>query len=111
MTENQNAMAEFERARGQLAGISAQKRNMQAQISMLDATNEELGKTKEKKVYKAVGNILVPAETKTVIKDVKKQKETIDLRIKTVQKQEDALMEKLNKLKTEIEGKDKNEKA
>ncbi len=111
MTENQNAIAEFERSRSQLAGISAQKRNLQAQLSMLDTTSEELSKTKEKTVYKAVGNILVPAGTNAVVKDVKKQKETVDLRMKTVQKQEDALMEKLNKLKTEIEGKDKKEKA
>lgn len=114
--DKQQEIAEFERSRAQLMGLSGQKRNMQMQAGMLEATIDELGKTKEKAVYKIVGNIMVPSDAKSVLKDAKSQKETVDLRLKTFQKQEDALIEKLNKLKSQIEGKpaeksDKAEKA
>lgn len=103
--DKEKTMIEFEKGRSQLAGVSVQKRNLQAQAGMIDAAITELEKTKEKTVYKAVGNILVPAEAKVVLDEMKKQKETVDLRVKTVQKQEDALMDKLNKLKLDLEGK------
>ena len=103
--DKQQEIAEFERSRAQLMGLSGQKRNMQMQANILEATIDELGKTKEKTVYKIVGNIMVPADSKSVLKDAKGQKETVDLRLKTLQKQEDALIEKLNKLKSQIEGK------
>jgi prefoldin beta subunit len=105
MSEKEKAIAEFEKARSQLAVVSSQKRNLEGQVAVIDAAAEELAKTKEKSAYKAIGNILVPAETKSLLKDVKKQRESVDLRIKTVQKQEDTLMEKLNMLRGEIEGK------
>ena len=75
----------------------------------------ELKDTKEKKVYKAVGNILIQTDTKKMEKELSDQKETVDLRIKTVKKQEEAMLEKLNKLKSEIEaaqkGANKDEKS
>ena len=64
---------------------------------------EELGKTKEKRVYKAVGNILIQEDTLKVKKDLEEKKTSVDLRLKTLQKQEDSLINKLNKLKSELE--------
>src|SRR3989338_6250468 len=69
---------DFERSRNQLMNVSAQKQQLQMQGSALGNAIEELEKTKEKK-------------------------ESIDLRVKTMQKQEDSLVNKLNKLKSEIE--------
>ena len=44
-------------------------------------------------------SLLAPDEAS----DLKEKKESIDLRVKTMQKQEDSLVNKLNKLKSEIE--------
>jgi len=106
---NQAKFAEFERSRAQLMNISAQKQQMQIQSVTLGQALEELGKTKEKKVYKAVGNILIQTETGKVKKELKEKKDTVDLRLKTLQKQEDSLINKLNKLKSEIESSQKPE--
>jgi prefoldin beta subunit len=84
-------------------GVSSQKQNLQIQSQTLKTTLEELEKTKEKRVYKAVGNILILSDTSAVKKDVKEKQESAELRLKTLQKQEESLVNKLNGLKSEIE--------
>jgi len=96
-------IAEFERGRSQLFGISSQKQQLQIQSMTIKQALDELAKTKEKKVFKAVGNILIQSETAKVKKELQEKKESLDLRLKTMQKQEDSLMNKLNKLKSELE--------
>ncbi|MFH1224638.1 MAG: prefoldin subunit [Candidatus Diapherotrites archaeon] len=102
--EMQQTVAEFERGRAQLMNVSAQKQQLQLQSAAINASLEELGKTKEKKVYKAAGSILVLKDIADAKKELADQKESTELRLKTVQKQEDALLDKLNKLRSKIEG-------
>ncbi|MDO8647219.1 MAG: prefoldin subunit beta [Candidatus Diapherotrites archaeon] len=101
--ELQQNLMEFEKNRNQLMNIGAQKQQLQMQSAAADAALAELNKTSEKKAYKAVGNILVLCDVEDLKKELSEQKESTDLRIKTVQKQEDNLIEKLNKLRSKIE--------
>lgn len=100
---NESKVAEFERSRAQLFNVSAQKQQLQLQSMTMRQALDELGKTKEKKVFKAVGNILIQADTEKVKKELEEKKESVDLRLKTLQKQEDSLVNRLNKLKSELE--------
>ena len=100
---DQSKIEEFERNRAQLYGISQQKQQMQVQSMTLKQALEELEKTKEKRVYKAVGNILIQEDTVKVKKDLEEKKISVDLRLKTLQKQEESLINKLNKIKSELE--------
>lgn len=101
--EMQKTLVEFERNRGQLMNVTQQKQQLQMTVATMAKAVEELGKTTEKKVYQAVGNIMILKDTKDVKKELTEQKESMDLRVKTLQKQEDALIDKLNSLKAEIE--------
>ncbi len=103
----QQKIVEFEQNRNQLMNVSAQKQQLQVQSQTFKATLEELEKTKEKQVYKAVGNILILSDTVKVKKDTKERLESVDLRLKTMQKQEESLVNKLNGLKSEIEASQK----
>lgn len=105
----QQDMIEFERSRQQLFNVSSQKQQMQFQSTTMEKAIEVLDKTKEKKAYKAVGNILILSDVSDIEKELKEQKETIDLRVKSMQKQEDSIVQKLNKLKAKIEGGAKGE--
>lgn len=107
---NQEKMMEFEKNRAQLLSISSQRQQLQVQSMTLKQALDELEKTKEKKVLKAVGNILIQSDTGTVKKEVKEKKESAELRLKTLQKQEESLVNKLNKIKSEIESAQKEEK-
>ncbi len=99
-----NDVEEFEKTRQQLMGVSSQKQQLQFQATAMGKSLEALEKTKEKKVYKAVGNILILSDTADVQNELKDQKEVADLRLKSLQKQEDSIVQKLNKLKAKIEG-------
>jgi prefoldin beta subunit len=104
MAENiQKLVMDFEQNRNSLLNVSSQKQQMQIQSKIMEEALEELGKTTEKKVYKIVGNILILSETAAVKKELSENKEATDLRVKTLQKQEDSFVDKLNKLKSEIE--------
>ncbi len=102
-TDLNKSIQEFERGRMQLSSIEAQSQSLAVQAQVLSEALTELKETKEKKVYKAVGNILILTDSKKVEKELSEQKETVDLRAKTVKKQEEAMLDKLNKLKSEIE--------
>lgn len=103
MADISASIAEFEKTRTQLMSISSQKNQLQAQSESLAKSVEELKATKEEKVYKAAGNIMILTDAKKALKDVEDQKESVDLRFKTIEKQETNLIDKLNKLKMEIE--------
>ena len=101
---DQAKIAQFERSRIQLMNVSAQKQQMQIQSLTLKQAVDELAKTKEKKVFKAVGNILIQDDAVKVKKELQEKKDSLELRLKTVEKQEESLINKLNKLKSELEG-------
>lgn len=94
---------EFEKQRQTLMSVSMQRQQLQAIINGLDISLKELENTKESKVFKAAGAILVSRDTKEVKKELAEQKENNELRMKTLDKQEKNLVEKLNTLKTQIE--------
>jgi prefoldin beta subunit len=90
MSENVNMY------RQQLLFLTQQKQQIQYQINILDNTIKELEKTKEKKVYKGIGNVFIMSDKDEVLKETKDLKDTLDLRMKTVQKQEDTILKKIN---------------
>jgi len=108
--EDQQDRIDFERQRNQLMQLSSQKQQLQFQTKMLKDALDELGKTKEEKVLKAVGNIMLQTPTSEVKKDLEKEVEAMELRLKTVQKQEDITVDKMNKLKKKLEGTEKETK-
>jgi prefoldin beta subunit len=109
MTEEiQQLITEFERGRNQLMMTGSQKQQLTIQKQTIELALEELNKSKEKNVLKAVGNILITKDRTETITELEKQKETAELKLKTVEKQEKILTDKLNKLKKQIE--EKNEK-
>ena len=109
-TDVNKLIQDFERSRVQLSAIEQQNQQLSMQAGMLEEALKELKDTKEEKVYKAAGSILILSEVKKVQKELEEQKETVDLRSKTVKKQEESLIDKLNKLKSEIETAQKGSK-
>jgi prefoldin beta subunit len=77
---------------------------------MINASLEEMNKTKEKTVYKVVGNVLFPKDSKEMEKELKEKKESTELRLKTVEKQEENIVKKLNSMRAKLEAEMKGEK-
>ncbi len=78
----------------------AQKQAFQAQLLEIKSALEELNKTE--KAYKIVGNVMVDANKSDLINELNQKKEIIDLRIKTLEKQEVKMRDKTSELQSEV---------
>ncbi len=104
MSEDTNALQKY---RQQLMFLSNQKQQLQVQNNVLENTLKELEKTEENKIYKGVGNVFFLSDKTKVVEETKETKETIGLKLKNIQKQEDNIVSKINSLSN----KDKDEES
>ena len=86
----------------QMQGIIAQKEAMNLQLLEMTRALEELGKSKETEVYKLSGPVLIKAKKAEVEKDLKEKKETLDLRVKSLEKSEARIKEKVEELRKKL---------
>lgn len=72
----------------QLQNILMQKQTLIIQSKEIEKALEEINKEDTQDVYRSVGPILVKADKDRVRKDLEEQKEDMELKIKTLEKQE-----------------------
>ena len=85
-----------------------QKQQFQAQLVEIESALKELEGSKE--TFKIVGNIMVNANKEELSKDLKSKKEMLELRIRTLEKQEKQMKEKATAMQSEVMEKLKPEK-
>ena len=85
-----------------------QKQQLQAQLIEMDSALKELKNTEN--AYKIVGNIMIKSKKEDLEKDLTSKKEAIELRIKTLEKQETQMKNKSKTLQEEVMKKLKPEK-
>ena len=81
--------------------FTAQKQQFQMQMIEVENALTEIEKTKNS-VYRLVGEILIEKPAEEVKKELKEKKEELDLRIKTLDKQEAKTKESALALQKEI---------
>jgi prefoldin beta subunit len=101
--ETQEILIELQTFQQQTQTVLIQKESLNIQNMEIDRALEELKKTTNEDAYKAVGPILVKSTKKDIEKDLAERKETIDLRLKSLQKQEDRLKEKMKQTQERFE--------
>lgn len=103
--EAQQLLIQMQTFQQQYQGIAVQKEAMSLQKLEFEKALEELGKAKENEdVYKAVGPVLVKSTKSVLSRELGERKETIDLRLKALDKQEEKLKEKLKEIQVKLEG-------
>jgi prefoldin beta subunit len=102
--EQKNLVQQFQFYQQQLQGILFQKESIKLQKVEIDKALEELSSSKQAKVYKIVGNIMVNKPAEDVKKELNDDKETLDVRIKSLEKAEEKVMNKLNELQEKLKG-------
>lgn len=93
--EAQQMLMDLQTFQQQMQTVMIQKESLSVQNIEIDKALEELKKTTTEDVYKAVGPILIKSTKKELEKELSEKKETLDLRLKSLQKQEDRLKERL----------------
>ena len=77
-----------------------QKQQFQAQLIEIESALKELEGAE--KAYKIVGNIMISAEKDALKKDLQEKKDRIELRIKTLEKQEGTIKDKASSMQSEV---------
>lgn len=100
----QNQIAQFQQLQQQLQAVLNQKFQMDAQLKEMQRTTEELGKAPEDVViYKSVGSLMIKAENKeSVLKEIEEDKETMEIRVKALERQEKSLKDRYQVLQDQL---------
>ncbi|WP_290899175.1 prefoldin subunit beta [Ferroglobus sp.] len=91
----QNLVAQLQQLQQQLQAVITQKAQLEAMIREIDDALKEMEKSQSEEVYKAVGSILVKVRKEDAEKELKERKETYEVRIKTLERQEEKLRERV----------------
>ena len=98
----QNQITQFQQVQQQLQAVSTQKIQMDAQKRELVRTKEELDKSTAA-VYKSAGSLLIKVEDVNALKaDVEESIEMMDVRISSLERQENSLKERYTVLQQTI---------
>jgi prefoldin beta subunit len=100
----QQQIAQFQVIQQQAQAISSQKVQMELQLKEVEHSIEELKKLKkDAEVYKSIGTLLIRKNKIKISAELKERKETLELRVKTLQKQEKGIQAKLMEMQNEIQ--------
>ena len=83
-----------------LQALQTQRQNPPIQMSEMDSALQELDRTS--KAYRIVSTIMVSADIPELKKDLESKKEIIQLRIKSLEKQESSTKERATALQDEV---------
>jgi prefoldin beta subunit len=101
--EAQQILMELQAYQQQMQTVLMQKESLGIQQSENEKALEELAKTTHDDVYKTVGPILIKSTKKDLITELKEKQETIDIRLKSMQKQETRIRDKLKEAQDRLE--------
>jgi len=100
----QNQIAQFQQLQQQLQAVLSQKFQMEAQLREVERTLEAMGKTSEgSPIYRNVGSLLIKAQDQeSVMKELEESKETLEVRLKTLNRQEKQMRERYQTLQDQL---------
>ena len=98
--DHSKQIAELQAIEQNLSSVTMQRQNFSLQLGEIESALKELqGK---EKAFKIVGNILVEADRATLEKELSEKKEVVELRLKTFEKQEAKLKERMQQLQNDV---------
>ncbi|MEM2727080.1 MAG: prefoldin subunit beta [Archaeoglobaceae archaeon] len=101
----QNLVAQLQQVQQQLQLVVSQKAQVEAMLEEAKQALEELQNiTDETPIYKAVGSILVKESKGKVVQELTEKKDSFEIRIKTLERQEERLRERFAELQKKLQG-------
>ena len=101
----QNQIAQYQQLQQQLQVLASQRVQLEAKLREIEGTLEELGKVADgTPIYKSIGMLLVRQDDREGLrKELEEHKETLTIRVKSLQKQEKSLSERYEQLGEKIQ--------
>jgi prefoldin beta subunit len=106
---SQEKLQELQMGEQNLQNFLLQKQAFQAGLNETSSALEEIKKSKGD-IYKITGQIMLKTTKKDIEKELKEKKQVLELRIKSIEKQEKIFREKLDKLRQDLQEKLQNKK-
>ncbi|HLC46344.1 MAG TPA: prefoldin subunit [Candidatus Nanoarchaeia archaeon] len=98
--EAQDKISQLQMIEQNVHGFLVQKQGLQTQILEIDNALTELGKTDE--AYRIVGSIMVRSKPEELKEDLESKKKMADMRLKSIEKQEEKMKEKAQSLQKDV---------
>ena len=97
-------LAQFQQVQQQAQALATQKQQLELTALETKRALEELEKLREDAVvYKSVGPVLVKADREELKRELGEQKETLELRAKTIGRQEERVLERLREMRERLQ--------
>ncbi len=100
--ETKNLVIQFQNYQQQLQSVLIQKESLKLQAMEIERALNELKENKEKKAYKIVGQVMILKPVEELKKELNETKENINIRIKSLEKTEERLSNKLKELQEKL---------
>jgi len=101
--ELQGQIAQLQQIQQQAQIIGSQKAQTEAMLKENEIGLEELGKTADDgAIYKGAGSIMIRSKKADVVKELGERKEQLEVRIKTLERQEERLQKRFEELQSSI---------
>ncbi|RFA96903.1 prefoldin subunit beta [Pyrobaculum aerophilum] len=99
----QDLVNRFNQAQAQLQNVLLRKQQYEAELKEVEKAISEIERLpQDAKIFKNVGNFLVPQSRDVALQELRDRKELLELHVKTLTRQESMLREQLDKLREEI---------
>ena len=99
----QQKIRQFQELQQQARILSTQKFQFDAQQKEMKNSLEELEKAETTEVYKAIGQIIIKSEKPKLISEIKEKLETLDLRMKAIEKPKKKTVDRLHEFQLQLE--------
>ncbi|AET31890.1 MULTISPECIES: prefoldin subunit beta [Pyrobaculum] len=99
----QDLINRFNQAQAQLQSVLLRKQQYEAELREVEKAIAEIERlSPDARIFKNVGNFLVPQSRDAALQELKDRKELLELHVKTLSRQESMLREQIDKLRDEI---------
>ena len=99
--QTEENLAQLQLLEQNLQNFVLQRQNFQMQLSEIETALNEIARVNDMP-FKIIGSVMVATKKEDLKKDLESKKEILDLRIKSLEKQENSLREKANNLQQSI---------
>ena len=100
----QNMLAQLQQLQQQLQMVVTQKAHLENSLKETESAIQEIEKVSEDTpIFKAVGTILVKTNKNDVLKELKEKKDTFEVRIRALERQEERLRERIQEMQKKIQ--------
>lgn len=101
ISKEDTTIEELQALEQHLQGFLAQKQVVQIELQEILNAIEEIKKTNDD-IYKILSGVMLKAEKETLLKELEERKKLSELRINSIERQENIINEKIGKLRETI---------